>query len=123
MNVVLWILQIALAALMLGAGAMKLIRNREQLLEDPQLAWVGDYTDGQVRGIATAEVLAGIGLVFPWWLDILPVLTPLAATGVVVVMIGAARRHMIRGETQMYPKNGGIALIALVIAIGRFVDL
>ena len=76
-----------------------------------------------MRGIGLAETLAGVGLVFPWWLDALPVLTPLAAAGVVVVMAGAARRHMIRGETHMYPRNGGIALIALVIAIGRFVDL
>ena len=123
MNVVLWILQIVLGAIMLMAGAMKATRGREGLLSEPRMAWVEDYPDSTVRGIGVAELLAGIGLIFPWWLDILPILTPLAAVGIVVVMVLAIRRHMTRSESHMFPVNGTIALIALVIAIGRFADL
>lgn len=123
MNVVLWILQALLAAVMLMAGGMKALQGKEKLLEDPRMGWVGDYSDSTVRTIGALEVSAGIGLVLPWLLDIAPVLTPLAALGVVAVMIGAALTHRRRGEMQMIVNNVVLGVVAIAVAVGRFGDL
>ena len=122
MNVVLWVLQVVLALVVAMAGAMKL-RGKEPLLDDPRMGWVGDYSDGTVRVIGGLELAAGIGLVLPWWLDIAPVLTPLAALGVVAIQIGAIATHRRRGEMQMIAMNAVLAVVAAVVAIGRFADL
>ena len=123
MNVVLWILQGVLAFAMVGAGAMKAGQSREKLLEDPRMGWVGDFSDSTVRAIGVLELLAGIGLILPWWLDIAPVLTPLAALGVVAIQIGAIITHRRRDETQTLAMNAVLLLVAFVVAIGRFADL
>ena len=123
MNVVLWILQIVLALVMLMAGAMKVMGGKDKLLEDPRMGWVGDYSDSTIRAIGGLEVAAGIGLVLPWWLDIAPVLTPLAALGVVAIQLGAIATHVRRKEMPMVAMNAMLAVVALVVAIGRFGDL
>ena len=123
MNVVLWILQIVVGLVMLMAGAMKVMQGKEKLLEDPRMGWAGDYSDSTIRAIGGLEVAAGIGLVFPWWLDIAPVLTPLAALGVVAIQLGAIATHVRRKEMPMVAMNAMLGVLALVVAIGRFGDL
>lgn len=123
MNVFLWILQILLGGMMLMAGAMKLMQGKAKLAEDPRMGWVEDYADSTVRGVGAAEVAAGLGLIFPWWFDIAPILTPLAALGVIAIQVGAIITHQRRGEAQMLAMNGAIAVVALIVAIGRFGDL
>ena len=123
MHVVLWVLQAVLAGVMLSAGAMKLIKSKEALLEDPRMAWVEDFSGSTLRIIGGLEIAAAVGLILPWWLDIAPVLTPIAALGVVALMTGAMITHRRRGETQALLLNAAIALTAVVIAIGRFVAL
>lgn len=123
MNVVLWILQIVLGLVMLMAGGMKLMQGKDKLLEDPRMGWAGDYSDSTIRGIGALEVLAGVGLILPWWLDIAPVLTPLAAVGVIAIQLGAAVTHIRRKEMQMVAMNAMLGILALVVAIGRFGDL
>ena len=123
MNAVLWILQILLALFMLMAGGMKLMQGKAKLLEDPRMGWVADYSDSTIRAIGGLELAAGIGLIFPWWLDIAPVLTPLAALGVVAIQVGAMLTHRRRGEMQMLAMNAMIGVVAVVVAIGRFGDL
>src|SRR5256885_2278052 len=79
-----------------------------------------DFTDGQVKGIGALEVLAAIGLIIPAALGVVPILTALAAAGIVLLMLGAARTHLGRGEGQMLPINLVLAAIALFVAIERF---
>jgi uncharacterized membrane protein YphA (DoxX/SURF4 family) len=123
MNVVLWVLQGVLAAVMLMAGAMKVMQSKDKLLEEPRMAWVEDFSESTLRTIGLLEAAAAVGLVLPWLLDIAPVLTPLAAVGVVAIMVGAMLTHRRRGEMQMLAGNAAIALVAVVVAIGRFGDL
>ena len=118
MNTFLWVLQGLLAAVMLMAGAMKLMKGKEKLAEDPRMGWVEDYSDGMVRTIGGLEVAGAFGLVLPWLLDIVPILTPLAAVGLMTVMIGAAQTHRRRNEA--IAPVAVLGVIALVIAIGRF---
>ena len=79
MNVFLWVLQIALAALFAMAGVLKVSRPKEKLVAD--LPWVEDFSAGTVRLIGGLELLAAIGLILPAATGIAPVLTALAATG------------------------------------------
>jgi len=83
MNVALWIVQGLLAALFVFGGGMKLVLPIEKMT-DP-VALPGLF----LRFIGVCELLGGIGLILPSLLRIRPGLTPLAASGLVVIMIGA----------------------------------
>jgi hypothetical protein len=88
MNVALWIIAGLLAAGSLGSGAMKLARPKEKLAASG-MGWVEDFSAGAVKSIGILEVLAAVGLILPAALGIAPVLVPLAALGLVVLMAGA----------------------------------
>ena len=88
MNIVLWIIQILLALLFLFAGGTKLVIPPEVLLKmgsPNQIVLPGLL----IRFIGVCEVLGGLGLILPGLLRIRPSLTPLAAAGLVIIMIGA----------------------------------
>jgi uncharacterized membrane protein YphA (DoxX/SURF4 family) len=72
----------------------------------------------KARGVL--EILAAIGLILPAALDIAPILVPLAATGLVLMMIGAIIVHSRRKETQALPINIILLLLAAFVAWGRF---
>ncbi|MBE8517904.1 DoxX family protein [Amycolatopsis sp. H6(2020)] len=120
MNVVLWVAAGLLAVVYLLAGGMKLATPREKLLENPNMGWAADFPEAAVKGIGAVEILAAIGLILPWALDIAPVLTPLAATGLVLVQIGAIVVHARRKETKALPMNVVLLLVAAFVAAGRF---
>jgi uncharacterized membrane protein YphA (DoxX/SURF4 family) len=118
MNVVLWIIAGLLAVAFLGAGLTKLTQPKEKLAAN--MAWVEDFSPGMVKLIGGLEVLAAIGLILPAALDVLPVLVPLAAVGLVALMIGAAITHARRKEFPMIAINVVLLLLAAVVAWGRF---
>ena len=117
MNTVLWIVQGLLAVAFLMAGGMKLMQPKEKLAE--KMAWVEDFSQNTIRGIGAVEVLGAIGLILPWALVILPVLTGIAAIGLVLTMIGAAVTHLRRNETQMLVPNVVLGVMAAFVAAGR----
>jgi uncharacterized membrane protein YphA (DoxX/SURF4 family) len=118
MNVVLWILAALLAVAFLLSGITKLTQPREKLAA--QMGWVEDFSPRTVKVIGVLEVLAAIGLILPAALDIIPILVPLAATGLVALMIGAALTHTRRREYQIIAINLALLIIAAVVAWGRF---
>jgi uncharacterized membrane protein YphA (DoxX/SURF4 family) len=120
MNVFLWILAGVLAAFFLAAGATKLTQSRSKLLAGGNMGWVEDFSAGSVKLIATAEVLGAIGLILPGALNIAPILVPLAATGLGVIMIGAIITHGRRKEWQPVGLNAVVLILLAVVAIFRF---
>jgi uncharacterized membrane protein YphA (DoxX/SURF4 family) len=118
-NAVLWIIAGVLAVAFLASGVMKLTRTREQLAASG-MGWATDFGPGTVRLVGALEVLAAIGLILPALLGIAPVLVPLAATGLVLVMIGAAVVHARRGEYPLIAVNVVLLILAAVVAWGRF---
>lgn len=120
MNVFLWILAGVLAAFFLAAGATKLSQSHTKLLANPNMKWVEDFSPGAIKLIGAAEVLGAIGLILPAVLDIAPILTPLAAVGLAVIMLGAIVTHGRRKENQPIIINAVILVLAAVIAIFRF---
>ena len=115
LNVVLWSVQGFLALFFLAAGAPKLIgRGLER--------WTGfsDVPRPLVVFIGVAEVLAAAGLVVPMATGIAPWLTPLAALGLVIIVLMATGFHLRADERINALETGLWASIAVVIAIGRW---
>lgn len=81
MNTLAWILSGLLASGFLFVGVSKLITPYDKLRQNPQMAWVNDFSSNAVKGIGVLEILGALGVILPWALDIAPVLTPLAAVG------------------------------------------
>ena len=118
MNVVLWILAGLLAVAFLGAGLTKLTQPKEKLAAT--MGWVEDFSPGTVKLIGALEVLAAIGLILPAAFDVVPVLVPLAAVGLVALMIGAALTHARRREIPLIVVNLVLLALAAVVVWGRF---
>ncbi|HEX2229564.1 MAG TPA: DoxX family protein [Candidatus Binatia bacterium] len=116
MNVALWIVQALLALLFLFAGGIKLIMPIEELMKQMPLPLPGWF----MRFIAVLEILGGIGLILPWLTGIRPGLTPLAAAGLVILMIGATVYTLAAGDvaTALMPLVVGI--LAALVAYGRW---
>jgi uncharacterized membrane protein YphA (DoxX/SURF4 family) len=119
MNIALWVAAGMLAMAFLAAGSIKLSRPREKLKE--RMAWVEDFSDAQVRTIGGLEVLGAIGVVVPGILKVVPILVPLAATGLALTMIGAIVVHARRGEIKdSLVANLVLLVLAVFVAWGRF---
>lgn len=113
MDGVLWGFQLVLGFLFIGAGMMKVVRSHESLRRDPKMAFANDFSGGFIRFIAAAEVAGGLGLILPWLLGVMAVLTPLAAMGLAIIMVGAFATHFRRHE---YPM--AVVALLLVFACG-----
>ena len=109
----LWVLQVLLAALFLFAGGMKLVTPIAQLTQ--QVPLPGLF----LRFIGLAEVLGALGLILPGLLRIRPVLTPLAAVGLTIIMIGAVGATMVTAGAVPALMPGIVGVVASTVAIGR----
>jgi uncharacterized membrane protein YphA (DoxX/SURF4 family) len=114
MNHALWIMQWLLALLFVFAGGMKLVLPIEEMTKE--IALPGAF----LRFIGVAELLGGLGLVLPSLTGIRPGLTPLAAAGLVIIMIGATVIGLMTGgaATALMPLVVGLALA--FVAYGRW---
>ena len=118
MNVFLWIVQAVLAAAFALAGVQKATQPKEKLAS--RLPWVEDFSQGTVRFIGIVELLGGLGLILPAATGIAPILTPIAATGLAVVMVLAAATHIRRKEPSGVAVNAVLFMLAAFVAWGRF---
>ena len=120
MNTTLWIVQGLLAAAFLMAGSIKLLKPKSEL--KPQLGdWVDSLSEPVFKIIGVLEVLGAIGLILPMAIQILPVLTPIAAIGLAMTMLGAMILHFQRNEKEdAINKNMPLLLLALFVTVGRF---
>lgn len=121
MNIALWIVQGLLAAVYLVAGGLKLVRSREQLVATGRLEWMKDNSDAAVKAVGAIEALGALGLILPQATGIAPVLTPIAAVGLVIVQVLAIRVHLTRNEREPLPVNVILLILAAFVAIGRFI--
>ncbi|UOZ02759.1 DoxX family protein [Amycolatopsis sp. WQ 127309] len=119
MNVALWIIAGLLALAFLAAGAMKLLQPKEKLAA-AGMAWTEDYSGGSVKGIGAIEIVGAIGLILPALLVIVPILTPIAATGLAITMLAAIVVHVRRKENQALAAPVVLLILSAVLAWGRF---
>src|SRR4029453_7599456 len=114
MSRVLWIVQVLLAALFLLPGAMKRVMPLEQLVGP--VALPGTF----IRFIGLVEVLGAFGLILPSLLRIRPGLTPLAAAGLVIIMVGAVVITQMGGDLAPAVIPLVVGLLAAFVAYGRW---
>ena len=119
MSYVLWIIQLLLALLFLFAGGTKLVIPPDVLasMGSPnQIPLPGWF----VRFIGVCEVLGALGLILPGLLRIKPWLTPLAAAGLVVIMIGATALTVAADGVAAGVVRLVVGLLAAFVAYGRW---
>jgi DoxX-like family len=122
MNVVLWVVQGLLAALFVGSGTAKSVMSRQRLIDTGQTG-IALFPMPVVRFTAVVELAAAVGLILPWATGIAPILTPLAAVGLCLVMVGAASSHTRLREPRAVAANTLLFALALWVAIARFAAL
>jgi uncharacterized membrane protein YphA (DoxX/SURF4 family) len=121
MNTALWIVTSLLTAIYLLSGLGKLFVPREKMATMMKAArWTLDFQPGTLKAIGALEILGAAGLILPSVLDIAPILVPLAATGLALMMTGATIMRIRRGETKAALLDASYLALAAFVAIGRF---
>ena len=119
MNIALWIIQVLLACLFLFAGGTKLVLPIDVMrsMGSPNQILLPGLL---IRFIGVCEVLGALGLILPGLLRIKPGLTPLAACGLAIIMIGATAITLMGGVVApaLFPLVVG--LLAAFVAFGRW---
>jgi uncharacterized membrane protein YphA (DoxX/SURF4 family) len=112
----LWAIQVLLAGLFIFAGGFKLVTPIEEMVKQMPVALSGTF----LQFIGVCEVLGGLGLILPGLLRIKPGLTPLAAIGLVIIMIGATVISLMAPSpaTALFPFATGV--LAAFVAYGRW---
>jgi DoxX-like family len=120
MNIALWIAAGFVAVVFLVSSA-KLFVSKEKIASMGEaVRWVEDFSPGFLKALAVLELMGAVGLILPAALDIAPVLVPLAATGAVLLMVGAVIVRLRRGEGRLVVGNLVLLAVAAFVAWGRF---
>ena len=121
MNLALWIVAGLLAVVFLVASAGKLFVPKEKMAGmSASSRWVEDFSPGALKAIGALELLAAAGLILPAVLDIAPVLVPVAASGAVLLFVGAVITRLRRGEKVTIVPDLVYLAMAAFVAWGRF---
>jgi uncharacterized membrane protein YphA (DoxX/SURF4 family) len=114
MNIALWIIQVLLALIFLFAGVTKLVLPIEEMTK--QMAMPGLF----LRFLGVAEVLGALGLILPGLFRIKTWVTPLAAAGLMIIVIGATviTLKLGGGATALFPLV--TAVLSALVVYGRW---
>ena len=119
MNTLLWILQWFVALAFFATGSFKLVKSKADIVKIKHMEWANEASVTQIKLIGAAEILGALGLILPGALHIAPILTPIAAAALVLVMAGAIATHL---RFKQQPTAAAIlAVLSAFIAVGRFV--
>ena len=121
MNSVLWILQILLAAVFAWHGWMYATwpPSAEAMHEKLHPGKSLGVSPKLRTFIGICELLAAVGLLLPWLTGVLPWLTPLAAVGLTMVMLGSAAFHLSRHEYANVAISLVLVALCVVVVYGR----
>ncbi|MDX2974681.1 DoxX family protein [Kribbella solani] len=122
MDIITWIFTGVLAVVFAVSGVAKSVMSRARLLASGQTG-IAPFPMPLVRCVAGCELLAVLGLFVPWLVGTARVLTPLAAVGLAVVMIGAATSHASLREPRAVAANTVLLALAAFVAASRFATL
>ena len=98
MQIAFWIVSGLLALAYVAAGSMKALKQKDAIVASG-MAWAENFAPATIKLIGIAEVLGGLGLVLPVLTGIVPILSPIAAACLLVIMIGAVVVHARRKES------------------------
>jgi uncharacterized membrane protein YphA (DoxX/SURF4 family) len=111
MEIILWVIQGLLAISFLISGAFKLFMKREDVIK--KISVLETYKNNGIRTIGLLEILGAVALILPKYLDILPVLTPIAAVCLGIIMILAIPKHMNKNE----PIAPNVVLLVMCVVV------
>jgi uncharacterized membrane protein YphA (DoxX/SURF4 family) len=117
MNIVLWILQILLGLLFIFSGAVKFTFTAEQMHAAAPDAI--QFPMAFIWFIGVCEILGGLGLILPGVTKIKRFLTPLAAVGLLIIMIGAVVTTIMGPGVKPAILAFVVGIFCAVIAYGR----
>ncbi len=120
MNIALWIIAALLAAVFTVSGSAKLFVPKEKLATVPLGGWTAAAGVGFVKALGAIEIAAAVGLILPAAIGIAPVLVPVAAVGVALLMVGAMMTHLRRHEALGVVLNLIYLAMAVVVVCARF---
>lgn len=121
MNIALWVLAGALALAFTAGGASLLLlpKERYRALGHSQ-QWVDDFGDAHLKIIGTIKIIGSLGLILPAATQVAPVLTPLAACGLMLFMAGAGTTRFRRREWKLLMGDLFYLSLFAFLAWGRF---
>lgn len=119
MNKALWVIQVLVALVFLFAGGSKFAMSAEQLTQ-AQAGQAFTFSIAFLRFIGVCELLGGLGLILPGLLRIRPGLTPLAAAGLIVIMIGATAVTVMNGMLGPAAIPAVVGALCAFVAYGRW---
>jgi len=117
LHISLWVAQVLLALAFGMAGFMKVSMPISELATKG-MGFVNHTPEALVRFIGFTEILAAIGLILPATLRIKPILTPIAAVGIALIMLLAIKEHLSQNESIV--ANIILFVLAIFVAWGRF---
>jgi hypothetical protein len=118
MLIAVWIVSGLLALAYLVAGGTKVFTGYDKIQD--RMTWTSHARPWQVKVVGVLEILAAIGLIVPELTGILPVLAPIAASGLVLIQLVAIVIHIRLGEGKKIGANVVLLLLALFVVIVRF---
>jgi len=121
MNTILWIIQGLLAAAFIMPSFGKLSGSRQQHIADGHIKPGASLIPIRILGIL--EWLGCIGIIVPWLTGIMPILTPIAASGFCLIMASGLINHTLKKEYKMLPLLTAIFILAAIVAYFRFKQL
>lgn len=113
---IIWAIQILLALGVGAAGAMKLVKSKEQLENNPHMGWVRTFSEAEIKLLGAAELLGAIGLVLPTATGFAPGVARLAAACLATLMSGAVATHAMRRE----PAAPAVVLAMFAVLVAAF---
>ena len=122
MNTITWIFTGVLALVFTVSGVAKSTMSRDRLIATGQTG-IKPFPMPLVRVVALSELAAVAGLFAPWLSGTARVLTPLAAVGLTLVMIGAATSHASLREPKPVAANVTLLALAAFVSASRFAAL
>ena len=114
-NTSLWIIQGVLALMFLFAGGSKMVMTRSRWRRPGRFSF-----RRRSSASSACELLGAIGMILPGLTGIKPGLTPLAAAGLVVIMIGATVTNLVDGPQGFAAVTVVLGALAATVAWGRF---
>ncbi len=117
MNALLWTLQVLLAVVFAASGAAKISQPKERLIASGQTG-VALFPLPVIRATAFCELLGAIGILVPRMVGVAPFLTPVAAAGFAIVMVGAIGSHAYLREPRNVALTTLIFIAAVTVAVG-----
>ena len=121
MDTALWIIQGLLATMFAMAGIMKSTLPEGKL--GKQFPWAADFSVSTVRFIGICELVGATGLILPWLTGIAPVLTPVSALGLCLIMVLATNIvHLKKNQYKEITLNIFLFLLGAFVAYGRFIQ-